>query len=57
MAELTAFYNSHGFKMMLLKGYACGLDWPKPEHRPTVDIDIWFLGQQKEADVVLGEWF
>lgn len=53
IAEIAGFYNSHGYKMMLLKGYACGLDWPKPEHRPCGDIDIWQFGQQKEADAAL----
>lgn len=53
IAELAAFYNSHGYKMMVLKGYACALDWPKPEHRPCGDIDIWLFGKQKEADKVL----
>lgn len=55
IAEMAGFYNSHGFKMMVLKGYACSLDWPKPEHRPTGDIDIWQFGQQKEADAMLIE--
>lgn len=50
IAEMAAFYNEHGYKMMVLKGYACSLDWPKPEHRPCGDIDIWQFGQQKEAD-------
>lgn len=53
IAEMAAFYNEHGFKMMVLKGYACSLDWPKPEHRPCGDIDIWLFGQQKDADKVL----
>ncbi|MBQ8969403.1 MAG: nucleotidyltransferase family protein [Bacteroidaceae bacterium] len=53
IAEMAAFYNQHGFKMMVLKGYACSLDWPKPEHRPCGDIDIWLFGQQKEADAAL----
>lgn len=53
IAELASFYNEHGYKMMLLKGYACSLDWPKPEHRPCGDIDIWQFGQQKEADAFL----
>ena len=53
IAELAAFYNAHGFKMMVLKGYACGLDWPRPEHRPCGDIDIWLFGQQKAADTCL----
>ena len=53
IAEMAAFYNSHGFKMMVLKGYACSLNWPRPEHRPTGDIDIWQFGRQKEADAIL----
>lgn len=53
IAKLAGFYNEHGFKMMVLKGYACSLDWPKPEHRPCGDIDIWLFGKQKEADSVL----
>lgn len=53
MAEMAEFYNKLGYKMMVLKGYACSLDWPKPEHRPCGDIDIWQFGQQKEADEAL----
>ena len=53
IADLAAFYNSHGFKMMVLKGYACSLDWLKPNHRPCGDIDIWLFGNQREADKVL----
>jgi hypothetical protein len=52
IAEMANFYNSHGYKMMVLKGYACSLNWPKPEHRPCGDIDIWLFGKQKEADDV-----
>lgn len=55
IAEMAGFYNSHGYKMMILKGYACSLDWPKPEHRPTGDIDIWQFGRQKEADALLSQ--
>lgn len=51
--ELASFYNAHDFRMMVLKGYACGLNWPKPEHRPYGDIDIWLFGEQKEADAIL----
>lgn len=53
LAKLAAFYNSHGYKMMVLKGYACGLNWPKIEHRPYGDIDIWMFGRQKEADALI----
>lgn len=55
IANLAGFYNRHGYKMMVLKGYACSLDWPKPEHRPCGDIDIWLFGSHKEADAVLEE--
>lgn len=53
ISSLAAFYNQHGFKMMILKGYACSLDWPKPDHRPCGDIDIWQFGRYKEADALL----
>ena len=55
VAEMAAWYNSHGFKMMVLKGYACSLNWPRPDHRPCGDIDIWQFGQQKTADAVLAK--
>lgn len=57
IGDLAGFYNAHGFKMMVLKGYACSLDWPIPNHRPCGDIDIWLFGQQKEADAALEKWF
>lgn len=55
IAKLAGFYNRHGYKMMVLKGYACSLDWPKPNHRPCGDIDIWLFGKQKETDTILAE--
>ena len=57
ISSLAGFYNQHGYKMMVLKGYACSLDWSKPEHRPCGDIDIWLFGKQKEADAALAAWF
>ena len=53
ISSLAGFYNQHGFKMMVLKGHACSLNWPKPEHRPCGDIDIWLFGRQNEADTAL----
>lgn len=55
ISSLAGFYNQHGFRMMVLKGYACSLDWPKPEHRPCGDIDIWQFGQQDDADAALSK--
>ena len=57
IGNLAGFYNQHGYRMMVLKGYACLLDWPNPKHRPCGDIDIWLFGQQREADAALGSWF
>lgn len=53
ISTLAGFYNQHGYKMMVLKGYASSLDWPNPKHRPCGDIDIWQFGKQKEADALL----
>ncbi len=53
IAELAGFYNSHVCKMMVLKGYACSMSWPKPEHRPVGDIDLWQFGEYKKADALL----
>ena len=53
IAELAGWYNTHGYKMMVMKGYVCSIDWPKPEHRPCGDIDIWLFGKQREADADL----
>ena len=50
IADLASFYDSRNLKMMILKGYACSLDWPKPEHRPCGDIDIWLFEKHKGAD-------
>ncbi len=50
ISSLAGFYKQHGYKMMILKGYACSLDWPNPTHRPCGDIDIWQFGKQAEAD-------
>lgn len=56
IADLAGYYHEHGYKMMVLKGLACSLDWPKPEHRPCGDIDIWLFGRQKDADKELASW-
>lgn len=50
LGRLAHFYNSHGFRMMVMKGYGLSLNYPKPSHRPCGDIDIWQFGQQKDAD-------
>lgn len=53
ISKLTSFYNKHGIKMMLLKGYGLSLNYPLPNHRPCGDIDIWVFGHYREADSIL----
>lgn len=53
VADLEDWYQAHGYRMMLLKGLACGQDWPRPEHRSYGDIDIYLFGKYKEADEAL----
>lgn len=55
IAKLASFYNSNGFRVLLLKGYGLSLDWPVPSHRPSGDIDIWLFGEYKRADALLAE--
>lgn len=55
IGKLAGFYNSHGFKMMVIKGYGLGLNYPNPKHRPCGDIDTWNFGKQKEADGILAK--
>lgn len=51
--SLAKFYAQHNIKILLLKGYGCSLCWPRPEHRPTGDIDIFLFGRQEEADALV----
>ena len=53
VGDLAAWYHAHGYRMMVLKGLACGENWPKPEHRPYGDIDIFLFGKQSEADALM----
>ena len=53
LGQLAGFYNEHGFKLMVLKGYGLSLNYPVPEHRPCGDIDIWAFGQYREADAAI----
>lgn len=53
IGEIAGFYQQHGIKMMLLKGYGLSLNYPNPKHRPCGDIDTWNFGKQEEADSIL----
>lgn len=53
IASLAELYGQQGIRMLLLKGYGCSLCYPKPEHRPTGDIDVYLFGRQDEADILV----
>ena len=55
IVELAKFYSENGIKMMVLKGYGLGKNYPAPNHRPCGDIDIWNFGRQEEADALIKE--
>ena len=55
IGELAGFYNAHGLKLMILKGYGLSLNYPQPKHRPCGDIDTWAFGRYKEVDKLLSE--
>ncbi len=57
IGRLAKLFHAHGIRMMVLKGYGLSLDYPRPEHRPCGDIDMWLYGKQAEADELLRrEW-
>ena len=53
--QLSCFYRQYGIKMLLLKGFGLSLCWPKPEHRPAGDMDIYIGSCWQEADRLVGE--
>lgn len=55
MRALAAFYQKHGIRMMVLKGYGLSLNYPVPNHRPCGDVDIYLFGEQEKADKLLQE--
>lgn len=55
IASLAKFYQKHGIRMMVLKGYGLSLNYLKPNHRPCSDLDIYLFGEQKRADRLVEE--
>ena len=55
IAEMAGYFSENGLKTMLIKGYACGINWPNPKHRPCGDIDIWQFGDYKKADELVAK--
>ncbi len=57
IGRMAAVLARRNIRMMILKGYGLSLDYPRPEHRPCGDIDIWMHGRQKEGDQLLHDEF
>lgn len=55
--NLSSFFNGHGIKMMVLKGYGLSLFWSSPNRRPVGDIDIYTFGKCKLSDKLIREKF
>lgn len=55
IGSLAKFYQKHGIRMMVLKGYGLSLNYPKLNHRPCSDLDIFLFGEQKRADRLVEE--
>ncbi|MGN0282686.1 MAG: nucleotidyltransferase family protein [Prevotella sp.] len=42
--------NKEGLQPMVMKGFGCSMNYPKPYLRPCGDIDIWLFGKHGDAD-------
>lgn len=53
ISSLARFYQKHGIRMMVLKGWGLSLNYPIPSHRPYSDLDIYLFGEQERGDKLL----
>ena len=53
ISSLARFYQKHGIRMMVLKGWGLSLNYPNPSHRPCSDLDIYLFGEQEKADSLI----
>ena len=53
ISSLARFYQKHGIRMMVLKGWGLSLNYPNPAHRPCSDLDIYLFGEQEKGDKLL----
>lgn len=52
--SLADFYQRHGIRPVLIKGYGLSLNYPKPNHRSSGDIDL-FLSDGERGDELIKE--
>lgn len=53
--ELSAEFEKHGLKMLLLKGLGLSLCYPIPKHRESGDIDIYLFGDYEKGNRIAEE--
>ena len=51
--ELCSLWKKHGIQMLLLKGQANGLNYPRPSHRDCGDIDCYLFGQYDKGNQII----
>lgn len=52
MNELAAKWNQEGCRVMVMKGQANGILYPKPEHRSTGDIDCYLFEDYARGNTI-----
>ena len=52
--SLSDFYNKHGIKPVLMKGYGLSLNYPRPNHRPSGDIDLFLSDGERGDELIKG---
>lgn len=57
LGKLTACFDKYSIPVLLLKGYGLSLCYPKPEHRPCGDIDLWLYGKADSGNEILRREF
>ena len=50
-AELALLLHQHGIRTYVLKGTVVAECYPRPEHRPSVDMDCFLLPEEGSEDV------
>lgn len=57
ICRLSDVAQALGMRMMILKGYGCSLNYPRPKFRPCGDIDIFLMDKAGNHTAGLAEHF
>ena len=55
--HLATFFEEHGLRTMVIKGYDMSLNYPVPSHRHCSDLDIYLFGEAKRGDELIAKRF